>query len=117
SAGPEVSRRPRQDPDAPGFHPRAGTHLPRACRRECKHAALDRHRDGARRRRRRAIREGVMETVQEVAPSSPPEERTDLCLCVTYLRATERAALAGARWLGRADHESAAEAAVSGMRS
>ena len=58
-----------------------------------------------------------METVQEVAPSSPPEERTDLCLCVTYLRATERAALAGARWLGSADQESAEEAAVSGMRS
>jgi fructose-1,6-bisphosphatase II len=57
-----------------------------------------------------------METEQEVAPSSAGEERTDLCLCVTYLRATERAALAGARWLGRADQESAEEAALSGMR-
>ncbi len=45
------------------------------------------------------------------------ERRTDLCLCVTYLRATERAALAGARWLGRADQEGAEEAATSGMRS
>jgi fructose-1,6-bisphosphatase II len=44
------------------------------------------------------------------------EERTDFCLCVTYLRATERAALAGARWLGRADQDSAEEAAFSGMR-
>ena len=44
-------------------------------------------------------------------------ERTDLCLCVTYLRATERAALAGARWLGRADQDSAEEAAFSGMRA
>ena len=35
---------------------------------------------------------------------------------MTYLRATERAALAGARWLGRADQESAEEAAFSGMR-
>jgi fructose-1,6-bisphosphatase II len=43
-------------------------------------------------------------------------ERTDLCLCVMYLRATERAALAGARWLGRADQDSAEEAAFSGMR-
>ncbi len=43
-------------------------------------------------------------------------ERTDLCLCVTYLRATERAALAGARWLGRADQDNAEEAAFSGMR-
>jgi fructose-1,6-bisphosphatase II len=58
-----------------------------------------------------------METEQEVAPSTPGDEQTDLCLCVTYLRATERAALAGARWLGRADQESAEEAAVSGMRS
>jgi fructose-1,6-bisphosphatase II len=53
---------------------------------------------------------------QEAASSAGHEERTDLCLCETYLRATERAALAGARWLGRADQESAEEAAVSGMR-
>jgi fructose-1,6-bisphosphatase II len=33
------------------------------------------------------------------------------------VRGTERAALAGARWLGRADQESAEEAAVSGMRT
>jgi fructose-1,6-bisphosphatase II len=44
------------------------------------------------------------------------QERTDLCLCVTYVRATERAALAGARWLGRADQESAEQAAYAGMR-
>jgi fructose-1,6-bisphosphatase II len=37
------------------------------------------------------------------------------CLCVNYLRVTERAALAGARWLGRADREGAEEAAFSGM--
>jgi fructose-1,6-bisphosphatase II len=37
------------------------------------------------------------------------------CLCESYLRATERAALAGARWLGRADQESAEESAFSGM--
>jgi fructose-1,6-bisphosphatase II len=40
-----------------------------------------------------------------------------LCLCVAYTRATERAALAGARWLGRADQESAEEAAFSGMEA
>jgi fructose-1,6-bisphosphatase II len=39
------------------------------------------------------------------------------CLCESYLRATERAALAGARWLGRADQESAEEAAFSGMEA
>jgi fructose-1,6-bisphosphatase II len=37
------------------------------------------------------------------------------CMCESYLRSTERAALAGARWLGRADQESAEEAAFSGM--
>ena len=39
------------------------------------------------------------------------------CLCQSYLRATERAALAGARWLGRADQEAAEDAATDGMRS
>jgi fructose-1,6-bisphosphatase II len=51
----------------------------------------------------------------EAAEVAAHEKRTDLCLCVTYTRATERAALAGARWLGRADQEGAEEAAASGM--
>ena len=38
------------------------------------------------------------------------------CLCESYARSTERAALAGARWLGRADEAAAQEAAASGMR-
>jgi fructose-1,6-bisphosphatase II len=37
------------------------------------------------------------------------------CLCESYARGTERAALAGARWLGRADEAAALEAAASGM--
>jgi fructose-1,6-bisphosphatase II len=56
-----------------------------------------------------------MTELQEVSVAADPDEHTDLCLCVTYLRATERAALAGARWLGRADQEGAEEAATSGM--
>ncbi|HEY6584765.1 MAG TPA: class II fructose-bisphosphatase [Gaiellaceae bacterium] len=51
------------------------------------------------------------------------ERRTDpyggaghRCLCESYARTTERAALAGARWLGRADELAALEAAASGMR-
>ncbi len=40
-----------------------------------------------------------------------------LCMCESYARATERAALAGARWLGRADQESAEESAFSGMEA
>jgi fructose-1,6-bisphosphatase II len=39
------------------------------------------------------------------------------CLCTQYSRATEWAALAGARWLGRADEDAAEEAAASGMRA
>jgi fructose-1,6-bisphosphatase II len=58
-----------------------------------------------------------MTELQEVSVAADPDEHTDLCLCVTYLRATERAALAGARWLGRADQEGAEEAATSGMRT
>jgi fructose-1,6-bisphosphatase II len=38
------------------------------------------------------------------------------CLCESYARTTERAALAGARWLGRADEVAAYQAASSGMR-
>ena len=39
------------------------------------------------------------------------------CLCTQYAKATEWAALAGARWLGRADEEAAEEAASSGMKA
>jgi fructose-1,6-bisphosphatase II len=37
------------------------------------------------------------------------------CLCESFARVTERAALASARWLGRADDEGAQEAACTGM--
>ena len=39
------------------------------------------------------------------------------CLCTRYARATEWAALAGARWLGRADEDAAEAAAANGMRA
>ena len=38
------------------------------------------------------------------------------CLCESFARVTERAGLAAARWLGRADQEAAEEAAFSGAR-
>ena len=38
------------------------------------------------------------------------------CLCESYARATERAALAAARWLGRANDESAEQEAADSMR-
>jgi fructose-1,6-bisphosphatase II len=61
--------------------------------------------------------------VTEVAPetaAAPLEEgepQDALCQCEVYARVTERAALAGARWLGRADQESADRAASSAMRA
>jgi fructose-1,6-bisphosphatase II len=39
------------------------------------------------------------------------------CLCTQYAKATEWAALAGARWLGRDDEDAAEEAAASGMKA
>ena len=52
-----------------------------------------------------------------------PEPRVDplghegrFCLCESYGRVTERAALAGARWLGRAEQETAEEDASTAMR-
>src|SRR5436190_1981898 len=38
------------------------------------------------------------------------------CLCESYARVTERAALAGARWLGRADQQTAEDDASTAMR-
>jgi fructose-1,6-bisphosphatase II len=49
-------------------------------------------------------------------PSAHAEEDRP-CQCQAYLRATERAALASARWLGRADEEAAEESAATGMRA
>jgi fructose-1,6-bisphosphatase II len=44
------------------------------------------------------------------------EDTRALCQCETFARVTERAALAGARWLGRADMQAAEDAAFSGAR-
>ena len=58
------------------------------------------------------------ETVEAGPDAEPdgPRDEAPFCLCESYARATERAALAGARWLGRADQEGAEQAATSGMR-
>jgi fructose-1,6-bisphosphatase II len=57
---------------------------------------------------------GDVHAPEEAPPQGP-------CICETYARATERAALAGARWLGRADQEraeaDAAEAAVAALQN
>jgi len=48
--------------------------------------------------------------------TDPESEVRSNCMCESYARVTERAALAGARWLGRADNEAAEEAAFTGAR-
>jgi fructose-1,6-bisphosphatase II len=53
--------------------------------------------------------------IDPVAETRDPVRR-GLCLCESYARVTERAALGSARWLGRADQDAAEEAAFSGAR-
>jgi fructose-1,6-bisphosphatase II len=58
----------------------------------------------------------VAQTVPEVAGVDASQQRRGRCLCESYARATERAALAAARWLGRANDESAEQEAADAMR-
>jgi len=55
----------------------------------------------------------VTQTAPEAGESQLGTART--CLCESFARVTERAALASARWLGRADEAGAQEAACTGM--
>ena len=55
----------------------------------------------------------------ETAPVRFQAERAGVgryCLCESYARVTERSALAGARWLGRADQDGAEEDAANAMK-
>jgi fructose-1,6-bisphosphatase II len=56
----------------------------------------------------------VTETVDQPFETEGAE-RQEPCFCESYARATEAAALAAARWLGRDDEAAAEEAATSGM--
>jgi fructose-1,6-bisphosphatase II len=58
----------------------------------------------------------MTEVASERTTVEAEREAVTACLCESYARTTERAALAGARWLGRADEVAAHEAAASGMR-
>ena len=57
----------------------------------------------------------MTETVDQ-QPIGREPFRGAACLCQAYVRATEAAALAGGRWLGRADQDAADEAAAAWMR-
>jgi fructose-1,6-bisphosphatase II len=58
----------------------------------------------------------MTETKEPAAAAARATETRAQCQCETFARVTERAALAGARWLGRADTQAAEEAAFSGAR-
>jgi fructose-1,6-bisphosphatase II len=50
-------------------------------------------------------------------PARAKESPAAICSCAHYARATEAAALASARWLGRGDREGAEEAAFAAMQN
>jgi fructose-1,6-bisphosphatase II len=56
-----------------------------------------------------------MTQTAEEAQAEHGHEMAQPCMCQSYLRSTEHAALRAARWLGRADQEAAEEAAAAGM--
>src|SRR5881392_164372 len=57
-----------------------------------------------------------MTQTEEEIRSEPAGHEGRFCLCESYARVTERAALAGARWLGRADQQAAENDASTAMR-
>jgi fructose-1,6-bisphosphatase II len=57
----------------------------------------------------------MTEVAETPAEQRAGEQANRYCLCEAFARPTERAALAAARWLGRADQDAAEEAAASGM--
>jgi fructose-1,6-bisphosphatase II len=59
----------------------------------------------------------VSDTLEEEAAEDGRVVEGVPCMCQSYLRATEHAALLSARWLGRADQEGAEEAAATAMRA
>ena len=59
----------------------------------------------------------MTETQVEPALEATLSGQGEHCPCQTFLRATERAALGAARWLGRDDQEAAEEAAAAGLRA
>jgi fructose-1,6-bisphosphatase II len=58
----------------------------------------------------------LAETVEEVLETAGGGTRQAACLCESYARVTERAALAGARWLGQGDDQAAERDAAAAMR-
>jgi len=57
----------------------------------------------------------VTETVEQQEGTDQDAATLPPCICESFARATERAALAAARWLGRAEQEAAEESARAAM--
>ena len=58
----------------------------------------------------------MTQTAPEARDSRVDAVDARFCLCESFARTTERAALAGARWLGRAEQETAEDDAATAMR-
>ena len=58
----------------------------------------------------------MTQTAPEARDSRADAVDARFCLCESFARTTERAALAGARWLGRAEQETAEDDAATAMR-
>src|SRR5205814_91761 len=99
------------------LHPRPGAQARRPGDREREHRGFDRGGDGARAGSCGSrLGEIVTETAQERVVADAAGQESRFCLCESYARVTERAALSGARWLGRADQGAAEEDASTAMR-
>src|ERR671937_966004 len=59
----------------------------------------------------------MAETIEAALETEAAAPRQGLCLCENYARVTEAAALAGARWLGRADEAGADRDSARAMRN
>src|SRR6185436_3576573 len=102
AASAEVRRPARRHPQPAGLARRSRTRLRRPGVRQLE-GRSDRERgDRARAPQQSGAGGGVTETVEQRTDEQEVERR-EPCLCESFARATERAALAAARWLGRDD--------------
>ena len=112
----QVPRAARRHPPHPDLHRRPRATRGRPGGRECERGADDRPGDRARDAGGRAGCGRPRDPGRARGTASGRRRAARQCLCETFARVTERSALAGARWLGRADKEAAEEAAFSGAR-
>src|SRR5439155_11372294 len=97
--------------------PRPGAQARGTGDRKREHRGRDRRVDGARAGCSGSALGGIVtDTAEERGVAEAAGQESRFCLCESYARVTERAALAGARWLGRADQQAAEDDAATAMR-